>query len=906
MGLANGGDEGSSSGDETERANHKVGDYSEVVYNLRGLRGDPELHNTSGSLGGDSEEIDLDHEGHNGGGGTTEEDEEEEEEEEDERESLLGSHSSSTEHLNQINQHRHHHHHHHHHLEHLSNSSDKIINNNSVSPNNSNNNNNHHSGGFEGLSSSSFLLGHLSRGEVGNRGNLSPSLSNHSAGSQRKYPCGQCGRSLTDFASLQRHLRAQHASPRTHACGECGKTFATSSGLKQHAHIHSSVKPFQCEVCLKSYTQFSNLCRHKRMHAGCRAQSRCEKCTAPFASSAALAKHKRFCDAASTVGKSHSVTRSLSHFQFQQLQASSTRENSKSGLKLSLRSLDRELLKGDRNLRERKEKEIDRGVEQENPPLVSDPTVSSVSKGDNNNYKNPMEALLDVGGLGGANLSPNNLTHLIRNASVGRRNLHMPHHHQFPINNNHISRPRKSSPHSNSNSSQSSPSISSSKDDTSKTLAHLNSRRSPSETLMNSKTLQGSGFSPLMFPPSLPMYNPFAALPFGPQLFAAVNARHGAMELMNGEFHNKGRQPPPQQQPTNLNNGRRSRTPVSSSSRSPSLSPPRRLHDPVPFKSGEEMDNDEVIDGKKDTPLDLSLQKNADDEEGSDNPKDFSDESTSTHANNKETKERNKKRSRSSTPVVVTRTSTPPSSRKDIIRDQIISAVARMSSNESPIKRERNDSPNVCNNNQPVFPHNHPLRSSNGPNGLSLEGAAAEKKASAFSQIIAPRAMHPFPRFSHPPSHFPSLPPGFPPNPFNPFFHNTLSPRNDIGNSLVGQNPVWQGKAGSRYTCKYCGKVFPRSANLTRHLRTHTGEQPYKCNFCERSFSISSNLQRHVRNIHHKERPFVCPLCQRTFGQQTNLDRHLRKHETGDNLDNDSLSPSPSPPATKVLIDVSH
>ncbi|XP_068208620.1 MDS1 and EVI1 complex locus protein EVI1-A-like [Palaemon carinicauda] len=82
-----------------------------------------------------------------------------------------------------------------------------------------------------------------------------------------------------------------------------------------------------------------------------------------------------------------------------------------------------------------------------------------------------------------------------------------------------------------------------------------------------------------------------------------------------------------------------------------------------------------------------------------------------------------------------------------------------------------------------------------------------------------------------------------------------------------------------RYTCKFCGKVFPRSANLTRHLRTHTGEQPYKCKYCERSFSISSNLQRHVRNIHNKEKPFKCPLCDRCFGQQTNLDRHLKKHE---------------------------
>ena len=88
------------------------------------------------------------------------------------------------------------------------------------------------------------------------------------------------------------------------------------------------------------------------------------------------------------------------------------------------------------------------------------------------------------------------------------------------------------------------------------------------------------------------------------------------------------------------------------------------------------------------------------------------------------------------------------------------------------------------------------------------------------------------------------------------------------------------GKPKDRYGCKFCGKVFPRSANLTRHLRTHTGEQPYKCKYCERSFSISSNLQRHVRNIHNKEKPFKCPLCDRCFGQQTNLDRHLKKHET--------------------------
>lgn len=86
------------------------------------------------------------------------------------------------------------------------------------------------------------------------------------------------------------------------------------------------------------------------------------------------------------------------------------------------------------------------------------------------------------------------------------------------------------------------------------------------------------------------------------------------------------------------------------------------------------------------------------------------------------------------------------------------------------------------------------------------------------------------------------------------------------------------GSLGERFHCHYCGKIFPRSANLTRHIRTHTGEQPYKCDFCPRCFSISSNLQRHIRNIHQKERPFHCTLCFKQFGQRANLERHIRNH----------------------------
>ncbi|XP_043981465.1 histone-lysine N-methyltransferase PRDM16 isoform X9 [Gambusia affinis] len=115
------------------------------------------------------------------------------------------------------------------------------------------------------------------------------------------------------------------------------------------------------------------------------------------------------------------------------------------------------------------------------------------------------------------------------------------------------------------------------------------------------------------------------------------------------------------------------------------------------------------------------------------------------------------------------------------------------------------------------------------------------------------------------------LPPNTLQHPTHPLF-NFRSPPPSLSEAILR-------KGKERYACRYCGKIFPRSANLTRHLRTHTGEQPYRCKYCDRSFSISSNLQRHVRNIHNKEKPFKCHLCNRCFGQQTNLDRHLKKHE---------------------------
>ncbi|XP_073487108.1 ras-responsive element-binding protein 1 isoform X2 [Aquarana catesbeiana] len=51
--------------------------------------------------------------------------------------------------------------------------------------------------------------------------------------------------------------------------------------------------------------------------------------------------------------------------------------------------------------------------------------------------------------------------------------------------------------------------------------------------------------------------------------------------------------------------------------------------------------------------------------------------------------------------------------------------------------------------------------------------------------------------------------------------------------------------------CTVCSKRFWSLQDLTRHMRSHTGERPYKCQTCERTFTLKHSLVRHQR-IHQK------------------------------------------------------
>ncbi|KAA8496911.1 Transcription factor hamlet [Porphyridium purpureum] len=77
--------------------------------------------------------------------------------------------------------------------------------------------------------------------------------------------------------------------------------------------------------------------------------------------------------------------------------------------------------------------------------------------------------------------------------------------------------------------------------------------------------------------------------------------------------------------------------------------------------------------------------------------------------------------------------------------------------------------------------------------------------------------------------------------------------------------------------CPVCFKVFSRSSDLRRHVKTvHEGVHSFACQQCERKFSQVSHLRLHVRAVHEKRRDFECGICTALFSTTSNWKRHMR------------------------------
>ncbi|ORX81623.1 hypothetical protein K493DRAFT_320615 [Basidiobolus meristosporus CBS 931.73] len=83
--------------------------------------------------------------------------------------------------------------------------------------------------------------------------------------------------------------------------------------------------------------------------------------------------------------------------------------------------------------------------------------------------------------------------------------------------------------------------------------------------------------------------------------------------------------------------------------------------------------------------------------------------------------------------------------------------------------------------------------------------------------------------------------------------------------------------------CHICKRAFYRYDNLTRHLRTHTGERPHECTVtgCAKKFARTDQLARHMRtHMHGREKSQSCSNSDRSdsdgeYGSHSGSERSL-------------------------------
>ncbi|XP_052379238.1 histone-lysine N-methyltransferase MECOM-like isoform X5 [Oncorhynchus keta] len=716
---------------------------------------------------------------------------------------------------------------------------------------------------------------------------------------------------FTDPSNLQRHIRSQHVGARAHACPDCGKTFATSSGLKQHKHIHSSVKPFICEVCHKSYTQFSNLCRHKRMHADCRTQIKCKDCGQMFSTTSSLNKHRRFCE-----GKNHFTAGGLfAHAQGMSLPGvpGAMDKAAMGGMGHSSASLADYF--GNRHHSGLTFPSAP-GFPFSFPGLFSSglyhrptliPSTSPVRRPPGPGTEHSKGPLLSPSPR--AQEARELLKTLRKEASPGNEQPQGTEQRQAQGSSSKqrhgggkmssqsessdlddVSTPSGSDLDTTSGSELESDMESESQRENGKGPKRKAGGGPQSPTILTSNHTKDFQGGPALFPPSLDEHTAVSgAVNDSIKAIASIAERYfGSTGLPGLQDKKVGTLPYPSMFPLPF---------------FPTFSPPV-----YPFPEREL--RPPGLKGEPQSPPDEPTKKGQ--SRTSESPFDLTT--------------KRKQEEKVPAPFTPVSNSKPGASSRSTNQDQPLDLSMggpRHRSSSRTSRREESKKIHMFGEDtagvelpkaDTSLQHARPTPFFMDP----IYSRVEKRKMNDPFEALKDKYMRPAPGFLfHPQFRMPdqrswmsaienmaekletfgSL------NPESGDLMRSVPSMFDFRAPPTALPETLLRKGKERYTCRYCGKLFPRSANLTRHLRTHTGEQPYRCKYCDRSFSISSNLQRHIRNIHNKEKPFKCHLCDRCFGQQTNLDRHLKKHENGNLSGTAASSPRSELDSSSAILD---
>ena len=102
-----------------------------------------------------------------------------------------------------------------------------------------------------------------------------------------------------------------------------------------------------------------------------------------------------------------------------------------------------------------------------------------------------------------------------------------------------------------------------------------------------------------------------------------------------------------------------------------------------------------------------------------------------------------------------------------------------------------------------------------------------------------------------------------------------------------------------KHKCEFCGKLFLRKDNLTRHVKSHLNLREFPCTECDKAFNSKPDLKNHLK-IHAAKRvasaqngengttgeeenidslwKHKCEFCGKLFLKKDNLIRHVQSH----------------------------